>query len=263
MKKKLICLLLAVTFLFVLTVPAFADTANVIDEAALLNDSQKEALQRKIDSISSRWNVNLAILTVEGITNDYEAETCADDAYDEMFGINTDGALLLYSPDRSDPGYGYYAVSTSGMVISAMDDGDLENLEYTMSDYLHGYSGTDYAGAFGAFLDKTEAEIRLEVEGEPYHFVRYLIIGLILGLIVAAIATGSMKSKLKSVRNQYAAANYVRENSMNLTDSRDVFLYASVNRVRRQTTSNTSTRSGSSTHVSSSGGTHGGRSGRI
>ena len=262
MKKKLFCLILAVTFVFVLAVPSFADTAQVIDEAGLLNPSQIEALQRKIDSISARWNVNLAIITVEGIDSAYAAETYADDTYDAMFGINTDGALLLYSPDRSDPGYGYYAVSTSGMVISAMDDGDLENLEYTMSDYLHSYSGTDYAGAFGAFLDKTEAEIRLEVEGEPYHFVRNLIIGLILGLIVAAIATGSMKNKLKSVRSQYAAANYVRENSLNLTDSRDVFLYASVNRVRRQTTTS-STRSGSSTHVSSSGGTHGGRSGRI
>ena len=70
-----------------------------------------------------------------------------------------------------------------------------------------------------------------------------------------------MKSQLRSVAFQENAASYVREGSMNLTNSRELFLYRDVNRTERPKESSSSDSGGSSTHTSSSGTTHGGGGG--
>lgn len=91
---------------------------------------------------------------------------------------------------------------------------------------------------------------------EPFALAMSLIISLAIGLAVAFIATGIMKGKLKSVRYQSAACNYVRANSMNVTNISDLFLYTHIDRHAKP--QNTSSSGGSSTHTSSSGSTHGG-----
>ena len=50
-------------------------------------------------------------------------------------------------------------------------------------------------------------------------------IGILLALL---IPMSILKGELKSVRRENAAANYVRDNSMNLTTKRDIFLYRNV-----------------------------------
>ena len=65
---------------------------------------------------------------------------------------------------------------------------------------------------------------------------------------------------MRTVRPRNSAESYVRENSMVLNDSHDIFLYSTVSQTERpQDDDNDS--GGSSTHVSSSGETHGGGGG--
>lgn len=64
------------------------------------------------------------------------------------------------------------------------------------------------------------------------HFTAAIIIGLVIGLIVAF----SLKGRLKSVRSQYAAANYIVNGSLNLTEEREFFLYKKVEKTKKQTT---------------------------
>ena len=68
-----------------------------------------------------------------------------------------------------------------------------------------------------------------------------------------------MKRKLKSVHYQTAAASYVKPGSLNVTQSRELFLYCQLQRQKRETEKS----GGSSTHTSSSGRTHGGSSGKF
>ena len=70
---------------------------------------------------------------------------------------------------------------------------------------------------------------------------------------------GSMKSQLKTVRKQAAAANYERKVSMQLTAQQDLFLYSKVDQVEKSEKNS----SESSTHTSSSGTTHGGGGGKF
>ena len=56
-----------------------------------------------------------------------------------------------------------------------------------------------------------------------------------------------MKGKLKSVKKQYAANSYIKQGSLNITDSRDMFLYSKVDRHARPQSSGGG--GGSGTHV--------------
>ena len=79
--------------------------------------------------------------------------------------------------------------------------------------------------------------------------------------MLAWVVVSVMKSQLRSVAFQENAASYVREGSMNLTNSRELFLYRDVHRTERPKESRSSDSGGSSTHTSSSGTTHGGGGG--
>ena len=90
----------------------------------------------------------------------------------------------------------------------------------------------------------------------PFHAGKCLLSSMAIGLVISLIVTGSMKAKPKSVRMQSAAASYVKSNSMNITESRDMFLYHTVE--RREKPKSGSVSGGSYSHISSSGQTHGG-----
>ena len=77
-----------------------------------------------------------------------------------------------------------------------------------------------------------------------------------IALIIALIVVSSMKKKLTSVKFADSANDYVRPGSLNLTESRDTFLYSSVTRTVRETESRSG--GGGGSHTSSSGRSHGG-----
>ena len=56
-----------------------------------------------------------------------------------------------------------------------------------------------------------------------------IIVAVVIGIILSFLIPMSiLKGQLKTVRHQAAAADYVRPNSMNLTNKRDIFLYRRV-----------------------------------
>lgn len=81
-----------------------------------------------------------------------------------------------------------------------------------------------------------------------------------IGFLIAIIAVSVMKSKLKSVRRQPAASSYIRPDSFQVTQSQDIFLYRNVTRTARPKDTGSSSGGG---HISSSGRSHGGSSGKF
>ncbi len=68
---------------------------------------------------------------------------------------------------------------------------------------------------------------------ESFDFGKTVLISAVVGLIIGFIAVSLMKAQLKSVRSAKNAANYIRQGSFSLTESRDVFLYSTVTRVSK------------------------------
>lgn len=237
----LLVFILTFCLLTVLPIAAGTLTERLYDQADLLSSSERSELRQRLNEVSEKYKINVIIVTTADLDGK-TPEAYADDFYDSHFGINTDGILLLRYKNSFDR---YVHISTSGSCISAFTDVDIEIILDNMQPFCN---IDDDAGSFNAFIDSVQNE---------YSYKKiWIVIGLMTGLIIAGIVTGNMKNQLKTVKPQRYAGNYIRDNSVNITESRDTFLYKNVSRVRIERSSSSS--GGSSTHTSSSGGSHGG-----
>ena len=257
--KKLITVLLALLITLSFAVPAFAEAMpRLVDQADLLTDAQEASLLSKLDSISNRQGMDVVVVTADTLDGK-SPMAYADDFYDYN-GYAEDGILLLVSMEDSD-----WWISTAGYGITAFTDA---GIEYLGNRFVPSLSDGDYAGAFEIFADHCDEFITQAKTGDPYDthnlpkepfdFLLNLAVSFVIGLVIAAVATAVMKGKLKSVRAQAGASGYVKNGSMNVTHRQDLFLYRDVKRTAKPKDS-----SGSSTHTSSSGNTHGGGGGKF
>ena len=80
-----------------------------------------------------------------------------------------------------------------------------------------------------AFIDVCDNVLSFDILGS-------LLIAVLIGAVISLIIVFSMKSKLKSVRPQKTASNYVRSGSFTLTRDLDLYLYRTIVRTRRADT---------------------------
>jgi uncharacterized protein len=119
------------------------------------------------------------------------------------------------------------------------------------------------AGAYMAFIDDWEKLLVLEAEGKNYNFVTehalYFYIGAwVVSLIIALVAVSIMKAKLNNVHPKTEADRFIIPGSLAFTQRQDSFLYSAVTKSERADSSS----SGSGSHMSSSGRSHGSGGGR-
>ena len=267
MKKIVLTVLFALLLCLTASIPAFAtsDMPRVMDNADLLTDSEERDLLCKLDEISERQQADIVVVTVDTLDGKTLVDY-ADAIYDYNgygFGETKDGVLLLISIEARD-----WGMTTTGYGITAITGA---GIEYISDKFMSDLSNGNYAKAFTIYADLCDDFFTQARTGtpydvghmpkEPFNIVWSLIIALIVGFVISLIVTGVMKSKLKTVRLQSDARNYIKANSMNVTESRDLFLYSHVD--RRAKTKETSSNSGSDTHTSSSGTTHGGDGGKF
>lgn len=259
MKKKCLALFFALILCFFSALPAFAAGASfVIDEANLLSESKKAALSDRLAEISRRQEMAVAAAAVDSLGG-ASAQEIADELY-ESGGFGQDGILLLICPESRD-----WAVSTSGLGRRAFTDA---GIAYLIGQIRPDLSAGRYAAALDEYADLCDRFLSQASSGEPYDAGNlpleplswvWIPLSLGIGLVLALIAVGAMKSKLKSVRAQAAAQNYLKKDSLSVTEKSDLFLYRSLSRTEKPKEQC----SGSSTHTSASGAEHGGSSGKF
>lgn len=270
MKKKITALIFALALCLCTALPTFAANDGFADEyyrvndlADLLTDSEEAALLEKLDEISLRQEMDVTVATVEDLEDYSTAAEYADDFYEFCsfgYGANNDGVLLLISTEDRD-----WAISTCGYGITAFTDAGIEYIGKQMKDDL---SDGNYPAAFGTYAKLCDEFITQAKNGTPYDngnlpreplSMIWIPISIVIGVILALTIVGVMKGKLKTVRSQAAANSYMKKDSLAVTESSDLFLYHTVIRSGKEKDSG----SGSSTHTSSSGTTHGGGSGKF
>ena len=262
--KKYLYIMLAILLLVSASIPVYADTMypRLMDEADVLTDAEEAEILEKLDKISSDKQVDIVICTVPSV-RDYSAMEYADNLFEERFyGMGDDRScvMLLVSMEYSD-----WHITTVGYGITAFTD---VGIDYIVEQITPMMSDGDFADAFlkyasicGQFLDMARNGNPFDADDlpkEPFSAVRNLIICLLIGTIAAWILTGKKKAELISVKQQTAAKNYVRGDSLKVIESKDFFLYKTL------TKSEKSDSSGSSlTHTTKSGTTVGGRGGKF
>jgi len=258
MKNKLLIVTLVLCLLTALVLPVCAAPAYLVDDAELLTGTEAAQVEEKLTQISAKHGMDIVIVTVDS-TGWQSPMAYADDYYDYN-GYGPDGILLLVSMEEGD-----WWVSTTGDGITAITDAGLEYMADRFVPYI---SDGEYAQAFLEFARLCDEFITQAKNGDPYdshnlpkdpfNFGTNLIIALVIGLVAALIGVGVMKAKLKTVHQQVKADAYITADSLQLTHSRDVFLYTHISRREKPKQS-----SGSSTHTSSSGTRHGGGGGKF
>ena len=224
-----------------------AHSNRLVDDGELLTAAQETLIAKRLDEVSQKHQLDLVIVT-EKTLNGKDKVAYADDYFDYNgygFGEDHDGILLLYCPNE-----GVRYISTTGAAIGIFEGDSFSELTGEIIPY---FDRNDISGAFMSFADTCDDMIE-SARAFPWGM---LIIALLIGALLSyLIPMSSMKGELKSVRSQAAASDYVRAGSMNLTQNRDVFLFANVTRTEKP--KNTSSSGG--THTGSSGRSHGGGS---
>lgn len=257
MKKVFSCmLLLFISMILCLPVYAVSENPTLIDDAGYLIQPELAKLSEELEQIREKYNFEVAIYTeseMSGIT----AEEAADDIYDYNgygAGKNNDGIMLYICRGTRE-----YHFTTHGEGLKVFNSNGLKYLE---SMVLPHFENDDYYEAFETYIQISDELLKMASEGNPYnekHYSTKYIVGVIVLCLLAPllIAFIMMKKKLKkmktAVEDNYAA-DYMKPGSMNLSISKDLFLYSRITKTEKS-------KSGSSTHTSSSGKTHGGRGG--
>lgn len=236
---------------------------RLVDMADILSDEEEANVAAKLDAISENQKMDVAVVTVDSL-NGQSAMDYADHYYEANqlgYGENKDGVLLLVAMDESK-----WWMTTSGFGITAITDA---GIEYISERFLSNLSSGEYEEAFVAFADTCDEFITQAKTGEPFdlnHMPKEpfnvgfsAVISIVIGFVIAFIITSVMKSKLKTVRRQSAASEYVDKNSLNIVYANEFFLHRDVSETRKE--DNDRSGGGSSTHTSDSGSTFGGGGG--
>ncbi len=266
MKRKITAWIISAVLCCCMVMPSLAaeKSPRLTDSANLLSQSEKAEVLNQLDEISQRQKMDVTIATVPDLDGYATATTYADALYEHCqygYGANRDGLLLLISMEERD-----WAISTCGYGITAFTDAGMDYISEQIKPAL---SDGDYAAAFSRYAELCDGFITQARTGKPYDTgnlpreplsMIWIPISIVIGVVLALLIVGGMKGKLKTVRTQAAANSYLKKDSLAITESSDLFLYHNVTRTEKPKENSSS---GSSTHTSSSGTTHGGRSGKF
>jgi len=268
--KKMTALLLIVLFAAVL-MPISAGAAGsdnglpyVTDEAGLLTDSQRLALENRAAAMSEKHRCEVRIVTVDDMSeygfrviDEFSYQLYKE--YDFGYGPDKDCVLFvlsMYGRDYDLRVWGSYAETAFTLygIDNVLDSHVLPQLK-----------NNNYNRAFTVFLDRAEEYFRMAEEGKPFDArtdpdaqrmasAVKLAITILLPLLIASIICAIWKSKMKTAKIATTAFNYIPPGGFRLTGQGDVFLYRTTTRRKIEKSSSSGGRA--------SGGGIGGSSGR-
>lgn len=239
---------------------------RLVDDAELLNEEEKKLLEERLDEISERQNCDVAIVTVDSLGGQ-SASSYADDFYDNNgygMGQGDDGILFLLAISERK-----WAISTYGFGTEAFTDA---GQEYIMKQVRPALSDGNYYESFMSYAELADDFLDQAGKGEAYdkghlpvtasNIIFCAAAGLIGGFFLALLRVFIMKSQMRTVYNQSAAAEYLQKDSIRFQERSDLLVRKTVNKVYIEPEKKSGGGSGgSSVHTSSSGRSHGGSSG--
>ena len=262
MKKSIFTLMLALFMLIFTFVPSFAvsEDPRLVDAADVLTDSEEQTLITKLDTISEKQEFDVIIHVIPDV-GAFSMEKYAEEMYDVSgygYGDDYNGIILVLSMEERD----WYMLPNGAFAEEAFTD---PCIEYISEQFLPELGEDDYVNGFEIYADLCEDFVVQAKTGEPYgegnlpkepyNFLLNIAVAIVLGFVVAFIVTSVMKGKLKSVHSKAQANDYLKKDSLKVTESRDYFLYRQVVRTAKPKSSS----SGSSSTYKGSGKGGGGK----
>jgi len=221
--KRYVSLLLIVLLMCLAVAPAASAASDIlVDGADLLTPAEETRLREKLTELADLYKAQIAIITVEnteGLSPD-DFINFVYDSYNYGFGPNRDGVMIVV-----DMGSRTYRILTNGMANDAIGSDGIDQIGDVIAPNL---SDGEYADAFDSFLEECAYYLDGHINGFPFEFGKNLLISLVIALVAALVVTGVLKGQLKTVRSQYAAGDYIKPGSLQVTQASDMFLFRTV-----------------------------------
>ena len=217
--------------LFFLTMNALAaNPSSLADGAQLLKGSERIAVLNEIGSIEKEYGVRLAVVTVK-TTNNVKIGDYANQLLDSTYKDGKNGSMVLAMDTRD-----YYLATDTAMRQRSSDKGGIPALEEKCLPLL---KEKKYADAFKAYaLETGELLAYYEANGKAYdpHDAfswTALLIALILSIGGGFLIRRYLINTMSNVVPALAASAYLDENSFDLTEKEDTFLFMNVSRTAK------------------------------
>ncbi len=252
--KKLIILICFALSVVLLSVNAGASLPAVIDNADLLTEAEESTLENAASKLRAR-GYDVVILTMTGGYGGKGVTAYADDYFDHNgYGIGSDhtGVLFLVNMTERD-----LYISTSGKAIRVLTDRGIDMLLDTLTPH---FSDGEYYNGFKLLLSELDYYVTAYENGTPVgtassnDYLGAAAVCLVIGFIIAVLIMLGIKRGMNTARLSRDAVYAINRDSFKLSRQRDIYLYSRTRRIPRSDPSS----SGSSTHRSSSGRSHGG-----
>lgn len=249
------------------TTPGVRQLPRLVDSVGLLSPDQAVELTAKLDEISQRHQFDVVVAVVPEL-DEREARLFAADFFEQNGfgnGSNLDGAILLLATKERD--FGFAAFGHGLRVFTPAGQKYLDKL------FLPYLKKDQYFEAFMAYANGVDDFVAKANTGQPYdkgnipktaaEILKLRLIGVLVslgvGLALAGGITSSWKRQLRSVYQEDSAHEYVRDDSIVLSQKYDTFVNNFVDKTARPKDND---RGGGSTFSSSSGSSATGHSGK-
>ena len=245
MKKflSLIALILLISF----STASAERLEPVTDQAGLLKAQEIKQLNQKIRNVEQAHKVKIGVVFVKSIGNS-DMITASNDLVDKYFANGANGGIvLLVAMDRRK-----YEMSTDRRMVERITDYD--GIPFLKDSFQTDLSAGDYYGATNNFVDGVDKLLtyyetngvpygqRVPGEFDPMAAMISVVVSIFLGVFIRSSLIGSMSN----IHHAMEAIDYLKKNTVKLTENRDTFLFMNVQRRPK------------SSGRSSSGGSHGG-----
>ena len=258
MIKKFFALMAIFIFSCGVTFAAPADTsknlnASVVDDGNFLGEKNVQALTEKIKQVEQKHGVRIGVNFFQTIGGQ-NVDTTANHLLKKYFADGENGGiiLLVVMEDRS-----WNIALDSKLNKRIFSYTDVAYLNDGFMDKMH---NDNFAGAADIFVKNVDELLTYyEQNGKPYDrteqfnpmaLAAAILISIVLGFFIRSILIGSMSN----VHHAQEAADYLKRDTVQLTDKRDTYLYTNVSRRPKSTGSKSS--GGGHSGGGSSGGGH-------
>ena len=246
--------LLALLFLINFSVNA-AQIQSVTDNAGVLKPTEVELLNQRIRNVENAHKIKIGVAFVKNIGSS-DMITASNNFLDQNFANGKNGGIILLV----DMNKRKYEMSTDRRMINIITDGD--GIPFLKEKFQSELSAGNYYGAVNNFVEGVDELLTYyETNGiaygqrKPGEFDPMAAgLAVILSIFIGVMIRSSLIGKMSNIRHAMEAIDYLKKNTVKLTENRDTFLFMNVQRRPR---SSGNRRSGGS----HGGGGHGGGGG--
>lgn len=203
----------------------------VTDRAKLLKPTEVELLNQRIRNVEQAHKVKIGIAFVKTVGGRDMVTASNDLLFDNFSNGKNGGIVLLVAMDKRK-----YEMSIDKRIVERITNRD--GIPFLKEKFQSELSAGKYYSAANNFVDGVDELLtyyetngvaygqRMPGEIDPMAAVIAVVTAVILGVFIRSVLIGSMSN----VRHAMEAIDYLKKNTVNITENHDTFLFMHVKR---------------------------------